>query len=166
MKNQFMCYSKSQNGIINIYCYNANDLLLNYLNQRHINYYCRNSDTVEMYFRLHNTGIKIKQRISIALLGYRCFTHIMEEPRNTAGEKANLLSRISSINAALPQGSFVFDFSKNQLSFVDSFALPIKRGIINTQNIFERFERLVFLPHYLLEVDHPDFALWLFKTNI
>ena len=166
MKNQFMCCSKSQNGIINVSYCSAEDLLLNYLNRRCINYYSGDSNTVEMYFRLRATGIKIKQRISIAFQSYRCSTIIMEEPRDLTEEKAKLLSRIGAINTKLPQGNFVYDFGKNQLSFVDGFSLPVKRGVINTQNIFERFERLVFLPHYLLELEYADFVLGLFKTNI
>lgn len=164
MKNQLICCNKSQNGTLNISYCSAQDLLLNYLNQRSINYYCSSNGNIEMYFRLRSTGIRIKQSIDFSFQGYRCITKIIEKPRGYTTKNALLLAQISSINKELTQGKFVYNFETKQLSFIDSFS-TVKKGVLNTQNAFERFERLVFLPHHLLDIAYPLLALKLFDIN-
>ena len=167
MKNQFMCVTKSHNGLFNVSYNSARDLLLNYLNRRGIGYYCsgKGGSCIELYFRLRSTGIRIKQSIYIKALTYHCSTKIIENPVCSIEERLKLLSRLDRINGNLPRGRFTYTSADGQLVFTDSLTLHPKNGVLNIQNISEGFEQLIYQPHYLLDIEHPDIVLSAFKIK-
>ena len=165
MKNQFMCVTRSHNGLFNVSYSSARDLLLNFLNRRGISYYCGGKDgsCIELYFRLSSTGIRIKQSICIKALTYHCSTKIIENPVCSAEERLKLMSRLDRINGSLPRGRFTYAGADGQLVFTDCLTLRLKNGVLNIQNISDGFEQLIYQPHYLLDIEHSDLVLSAFK---
>ncbi|MBQ2960883.1 MAG: hypothetical protein IJE09_06645 [Oscillospiraceae bacterium] len=162
MEKQFMCYQKAHNGLLNVSYCGARDLLLNYLNRNRINYYSE-GDHIQLYYRLHNTGFRIRQSIFVGDYTYRCTTSIAGIPSDSAEKQLRLLSWICLENKRLGCQRFLYDYGDKQLQCVNRMSLRPRNDTVNAQYLSEKFDQLIGQAHYLLDIEYAGFLLSVLK---
>lgn len=136
----------------------AVELLLRYFSENDIgNYYCGPEEgTFQLYYRLKNTGFSIQQCIFVDGGRYTCKTTVAEIHPQSPEETARLQAIIDSVNKKLDYGVLKYDEEKGNLQFWDRIILRSRSGAINLKNLFERFDRLIGYPHFVLDVEFAD----------
>lgn len=165
MEKKFMCFQKSHNGILNVSFCDAKDLLLQHLNKNGINYCSQGKDgrTIQLYYRLRNTGFRIQQNIYIGAFTYRCSTSVAESPVNSAEKQLKLLTWVCQTNKQLSRQEFKYDYGDKQLQYINRMTLSPRNSTVNTDNISERFDEFISQAHYVLDVEYADFLLQVLK---
>lgn len=164
MDNYFMCYRKAYNGVTTVKQSCTRDLFLEHLNRNSISYYSsgENGNNIRLYYRLRNTGFKIEQDIYVGRYTYSCRTNIAEKPPTREAE-LELMSRLIKINKGIARGKFEYNPAEKQLNYYDHISLRRRTKLVNISRLSERFDEMINLPHFLLDVEYADFLLSVLK---
>jgi len=139
----------------------AKELLVMYFNKNNMNYYSVSGDggTFQLYCRLRKTSFTLQQSIYVKGFEYLCRTTVAEIKPKSQGAIIRLQELVEQMNNSIDIGKFVFDIHEAELQFYDSIRINPEVGVTNLNSLYNYFDRLVFMPRFLIDVEYGEVLL-------
>lgn len=139
----------------------AKELLLMYLSKNNMNHYSNSEDggSFQLYCRLRKTRLSLQQCIYVKGFKYLCRTTVAEIKPKSQGAITRLQELVEQMNNSIDIGKFVFDIHEVALQFYDSIRINPEVGVTNLNSLYNYFDRLVFMPRFLIDVEYGEVLL-------
>ncbi len=161
MDNYLISYfdPNAKNRVVE-YAY-AKELLLMYFSSNKMNYYSISEDggSFQLYYRLGKTLFSLQQCIYVKGFKYLCRTTVAEIKPKSQGAIARLQEVVEQMNNSIDIGKFVFDTIAFELQFYDEIRINPEEGVTSLNALYDYFDRLIFWPRFLLDVEYGDVLL-------